>query len=383
MASKIPLDNVCEKKIETLSSQYDGEIEYVDISSIDNNEKIISNTQIINAKEAPSRAKQLVKIGDVLVSTVRPNLNAVAMIKKESNLILVASTGYCVLRCNGKVDNHYIFYFCQSPYFIDNMVRQATGASYPAVSNFIVKSCLFPAHNLKHQREIASILDKLRDLIFLRKQQLAKLDELVKARFVEMFGDLSINSMGWEFQKLSSLCDVRDGTHDSPEYQNEGYPLLTSKNFSSGIIDFSDCNLICEEDFEMINRRSKVDYGDIIMPMIGTIGHPVIVDTDRPFAIKNVALIKFNNKEISNIFVKTVLDSDYFLNVTTANNRGGTQKFIALGDIRNIPIPIVPKELQIEFADFVKEVDRQKLTIQQSLDKLEVLRKSLMQEYFG
>ncbi len=236
---------------------------------------------------------------------------------------------------------------------------------------------------LDEQLKIAAVLDKLTNLISLRKQQLAKLDELVKARFVEMFGDLSINSMGWEFQKLSSLCDVRDGTHDSPEYQNEGYPLLTSKNFSSGIIDFSDCNLICEEDFEMINRRSKVDYGDIIMPMIGTIGHPVIVDTDRPFAIKNVALIKFNNKEISNIFVKTVLDSDYFLNVTTANNRGGTQKFIALGDIRNIPIPIVPKELQIEFADFVKEVDRQKLTIQQSLDKLEVLRKSLMQEYFG
>ena len=138
--------------------------------------------------------------------------------------------------------------------------------------------------------------------------------------------------------------------------------------------------MISEEDFEMINRRSKVDYGDIIMPMIGTIGHPVIVDTDRLFAIKNVALIKFNREEISNIFVKTVLDSDYFVNATIANNRGGTQKFIALGDIRKIPIPVVPKKCQNVFADFVGEVVRQKLTIQRSLDKLDVLKKSRMHQ---
>lgn len=282
-----------------------------------------------------------------------------------------------------KVEVDKSFFVHQVRNMLENAASQAHGATMKHLTKPVFDALPFNLPSVVEQQRISSVLDKLTNLISLRKQQLAKLDELVKARFVEMFGDLSINSMGWEFQKLSSLCDVRDGTHDSPEYQNEGYPLLTSKNFSSGIIDFSDCNLICEEDFEMINRRSKVDYGDIIMPMIGTIGHPVIVDTDRPFAIKNVALIKFNNKEISNIFVKTVLDSDYFLNVTTANNRGGTQKFIALGDIRNIPIPIVPKELQIEFADFVKEVDRQKLTIQQSLDKLEVLRKSLMQEYFG
>lgn len=275
-----------------------------------------------------------------------------------------------------------IDYVCYSLMFYDvsNLVN---GATRQKLTQADMRGMVIPEQPLKEQQHIAAILNRLYGLISLRKQQLAKLDELVKARFMEMFGDLNINPMGWKFQKLSSLCDVRDGTHNSPEYQNEGYPLLTSKNFSSGIIDFSDSNLICEEDFEMINRRSKVDYGDIIMPMIGTIGHPVIVDTDRPFAIKNVALIKFNNKEISNIFVKAVLDSDYFLNVTTANNRGGTQKFIALGDIRNIPIPIVPKECQVIFADFVGEVTQQRLTIQQSLDKLGMLKKSLMQEYFG
>ena len=289
---------------------------------------------------------------------------------------------HCYYLFDLKCDSKYLFYALKSQQ--ERIMQLRSGACMPNIrKSDLARFELDIDPDISNQKTVVQILDRITRLIALREKQLAKLDEVVKARFVEMFGDLNINPMGWEFQKLSSLCDVRDGTHDSPEYQNEGYPLLTSKNFSSGIIDFSDCNLICEEDFEMINRRSKVDYGDIIMPMIGTIGHPVIVDIDRPFAIKNVALIKFNNKEISNNFVKTVLDSDYFLNVTTANSRGGTQKFIALGDIRNIPIPIVPKELQIEFADFAKEVERQKLTIQQSLDKLEVLRRSLMQEHFG
>ena len=189
MASRIPLYNICESKIDTLSSKYEGKIEYIDISSIDNTNKIIVNTQLIGSKEAPSRAKQLVKYGDILVSTVRPNLNAVAVIQKESDRILVASTGYCVLRCNKEINNHYVFHFCQSPYFIDDMVRQATGASYPAVSNSIVRSCLIPSRSSEEQHYIADILDKVDDLISLRKQQLAKLDELVKARFAEMFGD--------------------------------------------------------------------------------------------------------------------------------------------------------------------------------------------------
>ena len=278
-----------------------------------------------------------------------------------------------------KVEVDKSFFTHQAQSILENATSQAHGATMKHLTKSVFDNLPFQLLPMTEQKHIAAVLDKLTHLISLRKQQLAKLDELVKVRF----GDLIVNPMGWAFQKLSDLCDVRDGTHDSPEYRNEGYPLLTSKNFSCGMIDFSVCNLISEEDFERINKRSKVDYGDIIMPMIGTIGHPVIVDTTRPFAIKNVALIKFNNRKISNVFVKSLLDSDYFLTATEAANRGGTQKFIALGDIRNIPVPIVPMKSQADFADFVEKVSRQKLTIQQSLNNLELLKKSLMQEYFA
>ena len=209
------------------------------------------------------------------------------------------------------------------------------------------------------------------------------MDELVKARFVEMFGDLSSNPFGWQFKLLSDVCDVRDGTHDSPEYVDSGFPLLTSKNFTNGFVDFSEVNLISKKDFDAINQRSKVDVGDIVMPMIGTIGHPVIIDTDRLFAIKNVALIKFANSPVSNIFVREILNSDYFRNVVDEKNRGNTQKFIALGDIRKIRIPIVGSDLQKQFAIFTNQVNQSKAIVRQGLDKLETLKSALMQEYFG
>ena len=176
-----------------------------------------------------------------------------------------------------------------------------------------------------------------------------------------MFGDLRNNPKGWSFIPLGKVCDVRDGTHDSPKYCSEGYPLLTSKNFTDGEVDFTGANLISEEDFIAINHRSRVDVGDIVMPMIGTIGHPVIVNTCVPFAIKNVALIKFAKSSFSNAFIRAILDSDYFLAIIASKNRGNTQKFIALGDIRAIGVPQVPCALQEEFARFVEQTDKSKI----------------------
>ncbi|ADZ09359.1 restriction modification system DNA specificity domain protein [Methanobacterium lacus] len=174
----------------------------------------------------------------------------------------------------------------------------------------------------------------------------------------------------WKIKKLTEICDVRDGTHDSPKYKNEGYPLVTSKNVATGFIDFSDVNLISKDDYDNINKRSYVDDGDILMPMIGTIGNPIIVKKDRKFAIKNVALIKFTKTDVSNKYVKLFLESIHFKHYIKKINRGGTQKFISLKDIRNFPVILPPIEKQnklikiLEKAEKIKEwrVEADKLT---------------------
>ena len=238
--------------------------------------------------------------------------------------------------------------------------------------------------SLTEQEEIVGKLNAASRLIALRKAQLAKLDQLVKSRFVELFGDIVLNPFNWEKEQLGMVCDVRDGTHDSPQYYETGYPLVTSKNVTGGKIDLTDCSLICEADFNKINERSKVDIGDIIMPMIGTVGKPVIVDVEPNFAIKNVSLIKFkDHSRVLNIFIRALLQSDYFDEAVLSKVRGGTQKFISLGDIRKLAVIVPPMALQDQFAAFVEQTDKSKSAIQQSLDKLETLKKSLMQEYFG
>ena len=247
-----------------------------------------------------------------------------------------------------------------------------------------LKEVEIPTHTENEQNDIVAVLDKVSGLIALRKQQLQKLDELVKARFVELFGDTILNPFGWKKDLLGTVCDVRDGTHDSPQYYESGYPLVTSKNVTGGKIDLTDCSLICEADFKKINERSKVDIGDIIMPMIGTVGKPVIVDIEPNFAIKNVSLIKFKaDSRVLNTYIRALLQSDYFDDAVLSKVRGGTQKFISLGDIRKLEVLVPPMELQEQFATFIKQTDKSKLAIQQSLDKLETLKRSLMQKYFG
>ena len=199
-----------------------------------------------------------------------------------------------------------------------------------------------------------------------------------------MFGDMVLNPNSWDKYQVGEVCDVRDGTHDSPQYYSEGYPLITSKNVSTGKIDLSDCSLICEEDYQKINQRSKVDYGDILMPMIGTVGNPVIVDLEPEFAIKNVALIKFKeNSRVLNTFVKALLESDYFDNSVISKVRGGTQKFLSLGDIRKLEICLPPIKVQESFKEFVDQVNKSKVAVQKALDEAQTLFDSLMQKYFG
>jgi type I restriction enzyme S subunit len=245
-----------------------------------------------------------------------------------------------------------------------------------------LKDVMIPIPPLEQQNHIVAVLDKAQVLIDKRKEAIAKLDELVQAVFLDMFGDPVLNKRNWIMKSLGELTDVRDGTHDSPKYVTKGYPLITSKNIKNGKIDFDKVNYISREDFEKINQRSKVDLGDIIMPMIGTIGNPCIVTEEPNYAIKNVALIKFMNNELNNVYVKQLLDSHYLQYILGKNGRGGTQKFLSLSDIRNMKIPVADSRLQEKFCIIEKEIRIKKELYEISIRKLEAYFQTLLQRAF-
>ncbi len=239
-----------------------------------------------------------------------------------------------------------------------------------------------PVPPLPEQRRIAAILDQADALRAKRREGLSLLDNLTQSIFLDIFGDPAINPMGWGISQLGSLCDVRDGTHDSPKFLSDGFPLVTTKNLRNGKIDLSEAGLISEKDYIAINRRSKVDEGDILMPMIGTIGNPVLVDIKPKFAIKNMALIKFHPSSPDRNFILCFLKSDHFRKIVAMKNKGGTQKFLALGEIRALPIPVPPKTLQAKFTYYISELNNHLLKQLDSLAELDELFTSLQHRAF-
>ena len=154
-----------------------------------------------------------------------------------------------------------------------------------------------------------------------------------------------MNKQDWTYKKLGEVYDVRDGTHDSPSYISEGFPLVTSKNLRNGIIDMSNINYISEQDYRKINERSKVDVGDVLFAMIGTIGNPVLVTEEPNYAIKNMALFKVPKNQCGK-FLFYFLSSKATLDKMKMDVRGGTQRFVSLNYLRNFCINLPKIEEQ-------------------------------------
>lgn len=237
---------------------------------------------------------------------------------------------------------------------------EADGFDLGAQRRPVEKNDLPPA--LKALQEFKRAVVRGEEFVSEKKGVLMVEKERVKANH-SLSGDgyrkVQTSLLKFDSVKLMNVCDVRDGTHDSPKYVSEGYPLITSRNIKDGTIDFSEVNYVSEADFENINKRSQVDDGDIIMPMIGTIGNPIVVKKDRDFAIKNVALIKFNeDSKIDRQFLKAVLASNYFVEHFQMQSLGATQKFISLGFIRNLEIPLPPLAIQQQIVSKIEGYQR-------------------------
>ena len=216
----------------------DESIRYIDIAAVDNTSKRIVASQRLLGRQAPSRARQLVNASDVLVSTVRPNLNAVATVESDLDGA-TASTGFCVLRARpAKLNHRYLFQWVKSAGFVAEMVRRATGASYPAVSDRIILDAKIPLPSLPEQRRIADILDRAETLRAQRRQALAQLDALAEAIFLDMFGDPTSNPKGWEVSSITKIAEqVTDGEHLTPRREISGIKLLSARNVRDGYLD--------------------------------------------------------------------------------------------------------------------------------------------------
>ena len=247
-----------------------------------------------------------------------------------------------------------------------------------------------PLPPLEEQRRIAAVLDKVSDLIAKRREQLDKLDKLVKARFVEMFGDPVSNPKKWNLLSFREagvrLSDGPFGSNlKSEHYTTEGVRVIRLGNIGVGQFIDNDKSYISEQHYEKL-RKYTCRSGEIV---IGTLGDPnlraCLVPKTIEFAINKADCVHYIPKpEILNTrFVCQYINCPETLLLASGMVHGQTRSRISSGQLAEMPIFVPPMELQEQYAAFAEQADKSKLTIQRSLDKIETLKKALMQAYFG
>lgn len=300
---------------------------------------------------------KLLPAGTVLVST-RATIGRVAIAEYET----ATNQGFknIIVLDDSNISNRFVAYMMTA--LTDRMVSLASGGTFKEISKSNFLRLSIPLPPLTIQEQIVSELDNYQKIIDGARQVVDNYKPNIRIDF------------SWELKPLGQICDVRDGTHDSPKFVQNGFPLVTSKNIKNGTIILDDVNFISKEDYDKINQRSKVDKGDILMPMIGTIGNPVIVDIEPTFAIKNVALIKFPGQKVKSKYVLFVLNSSLFAKYIEATKRGGTQNFISLKDIRSFNIPCPAVEIQERI---IKEIEEEISIVEQNKRLIDIFKQKI------
>ena len=332
--------------------------------------------------------KYLLKEGDLVLGMdgSKVGKNVAIISKEDSNSLLIQRVAR--LRPNQNASIQFVYHHIFSPRFHRYVDIVNTSSGIPHISAQQIKDFKIFFPSLPEQQKIASFLSAIDKKIQQLTRKKALLETYKKGVMQKLFSqeirfrdEDGKDFPEWKEKKLGEICDVRDGTHESPKYMDQGYPLITSKNLmADGSIDFVNINLISEVDFDNFNKRSLVERGDIIFGMIGTIGNPVIVRNDG-FAIKNVALIK-EKDDLKNSFLIHYLKSFLILQQFHKQNTGGTQKFIALGTIRSLEISVPSKNEQQKIADFLAAIDNKIEAVSQQVEKTQTFKKGLLQQMF-
>ena len=317
----------------------------------------------------------------------------------DCECVLVAGNGDLNVKYyDGKFDAYQRTYIIESldktvltvPYlyrfldkYVETLRQQAIGGVIKYIKLGNLTEAEIPIPFVAEQNEIVVKLNKANELIAMRKEQLAKLDQLVKSRFIELFGDPVKNNMGWESKPLNDVCDgIGDGLHGTPEYDEGGeYPFINGNNLIDGeIIITPATKMVAAKTYE--KHFIDISTNAILISINGTLGKLAFYNGEKVMLGKSACYCNLK-QDINKVFVYGVMKSDAFAEFLENSSTKSTIKNVGLKAMREFRLILPPMELQEQFAAFVEQTDKSKLAIQQSLDKLELLKKSLMQEFFG
>jgi len=313
---------------------------------------------------------------NVLYSKLRPYLNKVVLPDRSG---YATSEMLPLMPDKAKITREYLTCFLRSPRFVGYIKEKTSGAKMPRANTDDLKSVEIDCPSIEQQIAIVRVIERLSHIIDLYQHQLRTLDKLVKARFVEMFGTEQRR------MHMKDICSIiTDGTHQPPKFTAEGIPFIFVSNITGNKVTYDAEKYIDQATYDELIRRTPIEIGDILLSTVGSYGHPAVVKSDKKFLFqRHIAYLKP---------ISEVIDSDYLHGAILSPDaqrqieegvKGIAQKTLNLSEIKRMTIPVPSMEKQKQFATFVSQVDKSKLSIQASLDQLETLKQSLMQKYFG
>lgn len=373
---KVALTDICDfqggtqpPKEEWIDHQEQGYIRMLQIRDFTQSEK--NNIEYVKDKDNLKKCNE----NDILIGRYGASVGKILTGLSGAYNVAIIKT----IPDTSKVSRRFLFHYLNSSYFQEFIRSVGSRAAQAGFNKDDLKNALIPLYTDEEQRKIAAVLDKVSDLIAKRRQQLEKLDLLVKARFTEMFGEEK------ERKTISDICSIiTDGTHQPPKFVSEGIPFLFVSNLVSNEITFETDKFITQETYNDLIKRTPIEEGDILLSTVGSYGHPAIVKNNKKFLFqRHIAYLKPKHDVICSEYLHSALLSQEAQRQIQEKVKGVAQKTLNLSEIRKISIPIPIMEKQIQFCIFVKQIEKTKTEIKNSLAKLEILKKALMQEYFG
>ena len=280
----------------------------------------------------------------------------------------------------------YLYYYLLSKKEYVNEIGR--GVAQNNINMKILREMEILIPSMEEQKRVTETLNKVYELISLRKEQLAKLDQLVKSRFIEMFGDPVTNPMGWPVYELSKhIHFLTSGSRGWAQYfTDSGEYFITIKNVKNCRITLDDVQHIVPPD-NAEAKRTKVQEGDLLISITADLGRTGVVTQEIAehggYINQHLTCIRLDREAVRPLYVAYYMESDAGKRQFQAKNQSAVKAGLNFNSINALRLAVPPIELQDAFIAFVEQIDKSKMAIQQSLNKLELLKKSLMQEYFG
>ncbi len=375
----------CVEIVGEACQPFSGYKQYVSTGAVAINHISNDDIELVDYDGKPSRANLIAKSGDILFAKMMGTKKTLHL--DEDTAQNIYSTGFCAVRARPTVlTDRCLYHLLTSKAFLDQKDKNCSGATQKAITNAGLSKITIKVPSIGQQASIAQQLDRIASIIALRQSELQKLDELIKARFVELFGTYPLNPKGWETATIRDIvADVRYGS-SRPAVDGGKYPYLRMNNITyGGELDLTDTKRIDIPDNEL--DKCTVRQGDVLFNRTNSkelVGKTCVYNRDEMMVLAGFVIRVRVTERILPEFLSAFLNADFSKQMLLGMCKTAIgQANINAQEMQNIEIYLPPIELQRQFVQFKEQTDKSKVAVQKALDEAQLLFDSLMQQYFG